>query len=162
MRAFVRPECVGVRRARAVCWHYVCCYGIKELKMHPATRKRFFGRILSPQPNTFDIGRQLQWTVMPRQMAGARVCLVFSSLHCCLSCQPTWSIIAALPIFNRGHASLQSLEELGLALKDVDTPSGSVAAMQLQAQRTPGSWNSGGSFSVICRRPGCSRLGLLI
>jgi putative ATP-binding cassette transporter len=31
---------------------------------------------------------------------------------------PTWSIIGALPVFNRGQASLQSLEDLGIALKD--------------------------------------------
>ena len=35
---------------------------------------------------------------------------------------PIWTIISSIPAFNRGHASLEKLEQLGLVLADVATP----------------------------------------
>jgi putative ATP-binding cassette transporter len=49
---------------------------------------------------------------------------------------PTWSIIGAVPGFNRGKASLQSLEELGIALKN-SAGSFQNAVPPLELPRTP-------------------------
>lgn len=35
---------------------------------------------------------------------------------------PVWNIISSIPTFDRGHASLEKLEQLGLVLTDVATP----------------------------------------
>lgn len=53
---------------------------------------------------------------------------------------PLWSIIYSIPAFNRGYASLEKLEQLGLVLADVATPAQNRASEHgalSESRRTP-------------------------